>query len=302
MLLRFLQLLFGGGVAAAGGYMVWVNRASAQDIRSLSADTIPWLLIAGLLMLVLGMVAVVSALLPGTPSPSKIEREARRLEALREADRFYAERARAADRDWRSGDLPPLAETPVVPPTPAEPVELIASAPAAHAPNAAPAAPQPVPASRWFPAQASLQPIPARASALLDLAPPRYRTAGRPSAATESRRALGGEAPPSERDSPIVLAAASPLEAIRRALAASDLETAERLLAAERTRLTGGDVEDALALAELTGLAGDHAAASGRIGGAKWLWRLSLQRFAAADAMTSPAARAVSERLRLADQ
>lgn len=85
------------------------------------------------------------------------------------------------------------------------------------------------------------------------------------------------------------------------AIAASRLDEADRLLASERTRLSS-DGSDPLALAELTGLAGDHAAAAGRLGGAKWLWRLSLQRFAAANAIASPAARAVSERLRLADR
>jgi hypothetical protein len=101
---------------------------------------------------------------------------------------------------------------------------------------------------------------------------------------------------------PAPLAGDTPLARIRAAISAQRLEEADRLLSEERTRLNGLGDGERLALAELTGLAGDHAAAAGRIGGAKWLWRLALQRFAAADAIASPAARAVSDRLRLADQ
>ena len=96
--------------------------------------------------------------------------------------------------------------------------------------------------------------------------------------------------------------AAGPFVPIRAALAAGRLDDADRLLAEERTRLTAGAADAGVALAELTGLAGDHAAAAGRLGSARWLWRLALQRFAAADAAASPAARTVAERLRLADQ
>lgn len=99
----------------------------------------------------------------------------------------------------------------------------------------------------------------------------------------------------------MVAAPANPMDAIRTAIAASRLDEADRMLSEQRTRLTA-EGADSLALAELTGLAGDHAAAAGRLGGAKWLWRLSLQRFAAANAIATPAARNVSERLRLADQ
>jgi len=55
------------------------------------------------------------------------------------------------------------------------------------------------------------------------------------------------------------------------------------------------------ALADLTALAGDHAAAAGRQSHAKWLWRLALTRFKDCNAMNSPAALAVHEKLRLAD-
>lgn len=92
------------------------------------------------------------------------------------------------------------------------------------------------------------------------------------------------------------------LEEIRTAIAQNRLEDADRLLAETRKRMNDGGASDPAQLAQLTGLAGDHAAADGRLGSAKWLWRLALQRFAAAGAIDDPAARAVSERMRLADQ
>jgi hypothetical protein len=91
--------------------------------------------------------------------------------------------------------------------------------------------------------------------------------------------------------------AAAPVAAfgeIRAALAAGKLDDAEKLLNARRETVQG------LELAELTGLAGDHAAAAGRISNAKWLWRLSLKRFGELGAMDTPAAQAVSESLRVA--
>ena len=79
------------------------------------------------------------------------------------------------------------------------------------------------------------------------------------------------------------------------------LELVEKLHRAEERR-QARDYATGLALAELTGLAGDHAAAAGRLSNAKWLWRLALKRFGEAGALNSPAARQVSERLRLAGQ
>jgi hypothetical protein len=90
-------------------------------------------------------------------------------------------------------------------------------------------------------------------------------------------------------------AAPSDFDAIRAAITDGRLEEADRMLTSEKDRAQGE------ALAELTGLAGDHAAAAGRQSNAKWLWRLALKRFGECNAMNSPAARAVSERLRLSD-
>jgi hypothetical protein len=88
---------------------------------------------------------------------------------------------------------------------------------------------------------------------------------------------------------------ADPFGDIRAAIAEGRLADADKLLSIHREKAQGA------ALAELTGLAGDHAAAAGRTSNAKWLWRLALKRFGEINAMESPAARAVSERLRLAE-
>jgi hypothetical protein len=100
---------------------------------------------------------------------------------------------------------------------------------------------------------------------------------------------------------PSPVAAAKPPEGgklfpeIRAAIAEGRLDEADKMLNAERETVQG------LALAELTGLAGDHAAAAGRQSHAKWLWRRALARFGELSALDAPAARAVAEQLRLAD-
>jgi hypothetical protein len=87
----------------------------------------------------------------------------------------------------------------------------------------------------------------------------------------------------------------APFDKIRTAIREGRLDEADKLLTAEREKAQG------VALAELTGLAGDQANAAGRQSNAKWLWRLALKRFGEANAMDTPAARAVAESLRLAD-
>jgi hypothetical protein len=112
---------------------------------------------------------------------------------------------------------------------------------------------------------------------------------------SRSRRNLPPPYPP-RRSWPAAVvpsAAAEPHAAIRAALKAGQLAEAERLLEAGRESAKG------LALAELTGLAGDHAAAAGRQSHAKWLWRLAIKRFGEEGAMDTPAARAISESLRV---
>lgn len=128
-----------------------------------------------------------------------------------------------------------------------------------------------------FPSMATLTPIPRPAEP--PPAPVMTVQAPAPTAAGGAAAAAGGA-----------------YAAIRAAIAEGRLAEADKLLTEEREKAQGQ------ALAELTGLAGDHAAAAGRTSNAKWLWRLALKRFGELNAMDSPAARAVSERLRLADQ
>lgn len=351
MVWRVLRFLAGAGVAGGGGYLVWTHRGEASALYPFVMETAPWWLIGGLGMLVLGMVSLISSLLPSASSHKRAEKAARHEAHLRDADTFYAQRARAVERDWRAGDLPPEPAPaappppePSVPPQPAQAGEAAAISPSAALPSeppakaetqavrpaappaaasaiARPAAPSAAttPAPCPFPATQTLSALPSAASLLADPLPPHLpKSAGAqppaaspapleaarsqtPPPAESAPQAAPPSALPAKAPNPAPAPASSPLEAIRTAIAASRLDEADRMLSLERTRLSS-DEPDSLALAELTGLAGDHAAAAGRLGGAKWLWRLSLQRFAAANAIASPAARAVSERLRLADQ
>ena len=88
---------------------------------------------------------------------------------------------------------------------------------------------------------------------------------------------------------------------IRDALVDTDLDLADRHLARIRRELIAQGDENSKELAALTALAGDHAFAAGRLGGAKWLWRLSLQRFQEAEAADSQWARDVETRLSKAE-
>jgi hypothetical protein len=125
--------------------------------------------------------------------------------------------------------------------------------------------------------------------------PPEGAATPFPSAATLSPIPKSSDPPPLAAAAPAAPAGPGTFDAIRAAIIEGRLDEADRMLTAEKDRAQGE------ALAELTGLAGDHAAAAGRQSNAKWLWRLALKRFGECNAMNSPAARAVSERLRLAD-
>src|SRR6185295_18590107 len=127
--------------------------------------------------------------------------------------------------------------------------------------------------------------------------PPEGAATPFPSAATLAPIPKSSDPPPAPAGVAPAAAPAGPgaFDAIRAAIAEGRLDDADRMLTIEKDRAQGE------ALAELTGLAGDHAAAAGRQSNAKWLWRLALKRFGECNAMNSPAARAVSERLRLSD-
>jgi hypothetical protein len=298
MLVRVLQFLLGAALAGAGGYVAWTQRADAANLFPPAADGLPLVLLAGVFAVTSGIVFVVSAMHPRTNQRRVLaERTAREDAALGQADAYYSQRARAADRDWRTGEVAPLAP-PAPPPEPPKPVatpppvttepaeisDLVAPAkprslstpPVAPKPPAkpvassepvttAPAAPPPSP----FPAQVTLAPLPRAAE------PP-------PATAPQAAPTVTSPAP----------AADDPHAAIRDAIGAGRLEEADRMLAAARETATGMD------LAHLTALAGDHAVVSGRQSHAKWLWRLALKRFGELGAMDSAPAKAVAESLR----
>ncbi len=185
-------------------------------------------------------------------------------------------------------------EAPPPPPAMAEVEPVATPSPRPHSPLPATFAER----IRSFPAAATLAPIPRSLDPPPHPAPP-HAMLGFAAVPMAARARIAPRPAVFEAMQP---AARSPsLVDIRNAIETGDLDHADRLIADERARMKAAGDDEALALAELTGLAGDHAAASDRLGGAKWLWRLALRRFSDAGAMDSPAARAVSERLRLAD-
>ncbi|MFT3722271.1 MAG: hypothetical protein QM773_01700 [Hyphomonadaceae bacterium] len=271
MLVRIVQFLAGVLLAGGGGYLAWTQRSAAMNVFPPGAEGMPWLVIAGALGLAAGLTFLVSAVHPRPNRKAQLAAEAaHREETLGAAEAYYSERSRAADRDWRAADIPPPV-TPAAPAPAPEPVRAAAPAPPPPPPPAAkPVAtstPPPQPAVTPFPSVATLEPIPK---------------------AVEPPPANAQAAPPA----PVVTTGLFP--EIRTALAEGRLEDADRMLNAER------DVAQGAALAELTGLAGDHAAAAGRESHAKWLWRRALSRFGELNAMDTPAARAVADKLRTA--
>lgn len=308
MVVRIVQFLLGAVLAGGGGYLGWLNRGLAVSLFPADAGTAPWLLIGALLAVCSGVVLLVASVLPqGAARKAQIAAEmARREESLQAADTFYGERSRAADRDWRSGDLPPEpkgAPPPVVTkPAPAAPTR---PAVTANGPFPAAAALAPIPVATDPP----LQPLPASTPPLAPISAPAPKPtpAAAPAPEPVAKPELAPIAPPAPAPVTPAPAVAAVTKAssgngtfasIRDAISGNRLDEADKLLADERSRAG----TDGARLAELTGLAGDHAAAAGRPGNAKWLWRLALKRFADAGEINSGAARDVSERLRLIDQ
>lgn len=288
MLVRILQFLVGAVLGVGGGYLAWLHRFEFGSVFPPGPGGPPWMLVLGILGVASGIVFLVSAVHPRPNRRAALAARAQQRDAqLNEAETYYAEAGRAADRDWRSGDIPPpvapaapVMAAPVPEPEPVAPAPVVATPPApppvvappppppVAPPPPPPVAPAPAPAAAApaFPSTASLAPIPQAAE------PP--------------------PAPVTIAASPAPPAAAGPHDSIRAAIKDGRLDEAERLLEAGRETAEGA------ALAELTGLAGDHAAAAGRQSHAKWLWRLAVKRFGEAGAMDTPAARAVAESLR----
>ena len=331
MLVRILQFLIGALLAGGGGYLAWTHRTASMNVFPPEAAGMPWLVIAGVFGLCASVVFLVSAVHPRPNTRARAAAKAkRRDETMGAAEAYYSQRDRAADSDWRSGDIAPPAE-PVAPPASepvkmVEPVRVATVAPVAKAEKPAPekpvvapvvaepvavapvtvepVAPAPAPAAKpvatsappepvfppLFPSTATLAPIPKASE------PPPVLVLEQPVVAPVAAPVV--EAKAETAAAPVAAAEtakpASTFGAIKTALAAGKIDEAEKLLNAARETAQG------LELAELTGLAGDHAAAAGRISNAKWLWRLALKRFGELGAMDTPAAQAVSESLRIA--
>ena len=285
MLMRAVQILAGTIMATGGGYLAWSVGTLRAPVFPPEAGIGAWPAILSLLLTATGLSVLGYGLSPRTAERRRQAEEAtRRQAALEAADAYYASKTRAANRDWRSGDLPPQA------PRRTE-EDQNATARQASEGDA------PVVTDAAFPDRETTPLI--RTEAAL---PPAaiWDQTSHEETITRDHPPPSSAAPPDEQGPPLA-PGASPLRLIRDAIAAGDLDRAELLLGEERNRLSAAGDAERMALAELTGLAGDHAAAAGRIGSAKWLWRLALQRFAAADAIGVSSARDVSERLRLAD-
>jgi hypothetical protein len=273
-----------------------------------------------------GLVCIATAVIPRPKrAAQRAAAAARRESKLSQADDYYAKTKDAPqDRDWRSGLLPPeptpKAREPEPEPVRPEPVRVEpvrAEPPLKVEPLFRPDLVKPELASSQdpllkpvatnedlfepVPAPAPVvAPMPARSSAGKPTAtsiPPEGAATPFPSAATLAPIPKSSDPPPAPAGAVASAAPGGPgaFDTIRAAINEGRLDEADRMLTTEKDRAQGE------ALAELTGLAGDHAAAAGRQSNAKWLWRLALKRFGECNAMNSPAARAVSERLRLSD-
>lgn len=157
MLLRVLHFLTGLALVAAGLFLAWQGRASPLNIFPAGAGGLPILLIAGGLAVIAGLVFLVSALHPRpNQTLAAAETAAREDAALAEAETYYSERARAADRDWRAANIAPPSLVPIpAPPTPRPP---------------------PPPPANPFPASVTLAPV-ARGAAEAPAAYPEIRSA-----------------------------------------------------------------------------------------------------------------------------
>ena len=290
MLLRVLQFVLGAGLSGGGGYLAWTQRAGAAHLFPPGPEGVPFLLLAGILGITSGIVFLVSAVHP-RPNQKRAaaEKSAREGEALENAEAYYSERSRAADRDWRAAPIaPPVAPAapapaPTPPPAPApvaaapvaspppKPVMQPSAAPIPPPPAPTPTAPPPPPANP-FPSPVTLTPIP-RAP----VAPPPAPAPVAP--------------PPPPPPPPPPGPVDGPHAPIRAAIAAGKLAEAEQMLNAARDTATGLD------LAHLTALAGDHAAAAGQQNHARWLWRLAMKRFGETNALASPDAQRIAATL-----
>lgn len=304
MLVRVVQFLLGAVLAGGGGYLAWTYRAEAANVFPPGAAGLPLFLLAGALGVTSGIVFLVSAVHPRSNQKRALAARASREEvALGEADAYYSQRARAADRDWRSGDITPLAP-PAPPPEPpqpvvtAPPVDIVEPAAPVkpRSLSVPPVAPKPATPAAEAPAKPAAKPVASAEPAANGASTPppspfpaQVTLAPLPRAAEPPPVPVQRAPPPASTPAPAVY---DPHAAIRAAIREGKLDDADKMLAAARDTATGMD------LALLTALAADHAAVSGRLSHAKWLWRLALKRFGELGALNSDAAKAVAESMR----
>lgn len=312
MVWRILQFILGAALAGGGGYLAWMQRDAVGSLLPPGPSGLPLLFLVGVIGVTSGIVFLVSAVHPRPNQRHARDAAAARDEAaLQEADRYYSERSRAADRDWRSGDIspPPAAPAPVAqqpvaaqavaaPPSPPKPA-VLAPQPVAVQPPPQPVPPPPKPVVSAPPPQpAKVQPVVAPQPVTQPPPPPKPAApvAPPPSPQTQVMQAAPANpfpatvtlAPLPRAEGPV---ADQALTAIRTAIAQGKLAEAERMLYAARETATGLD------LAKLTAIGGDHAAALGQPKHARWLWRLAMKRFGELGALGLPEAKAVQDSL-----
>ncbi len=323
MIVRIVLFIAGLALAGGGGWLAWTNHAASGELFSPGAPLTLWLLVAGVAGACAGLVLLVSAVVfTGASRAKQAEAAERTAKALSQADAFYAERARAADRDWRSDTPVPPQPTPAAKPAggvtaggvvggrapfpssatltsrpgtstttpPPRPPEPAAAAPAA--PPVQPSAQAPVPQATVQPVVAQpvpVPPAPAQAAPAQPAPAPAEPTPGAPQDQEPSPVA----APAASSDAP----EASEFEAIRAALREQRLDEAESLLTVELQKLKADPATPPVLIAELTTLAGDHAQAAGREGQAAFLWKQAMRRYRDAGASELPAARALAAKV-----
>lgn len=280
MVWRILQFVLGAALAGGGSYLAWTQRASVGSLLPPGPSGLPLVFMVSLFGVASGIVFIVSAIHPRpNQRRARAAAAARDESALQEADRYYSERARAADRDWRASEIvPPVAPQPVPPPPPpAKQVQQpVAVQSLAAAPPPQPVLPPVIVAPTVPPAPAKPAPPVSPQVQVMPVAPANPFPASVTLAPLPRAEVASGE---------------PALAGIRAAIAEGRLPDAERLLNAARETAVGLD------LARLTAIAGDHAAASGQVSHARWLWRLALKRFGEHDALATPEARAVQDSL-----
>jgi len=271
MISRVLLFLCGAGLGGAGAYLGWRHDLEALLVLPPAADSQVWMAPAVFALVSAGLAAAGAAFSPARAGAGGEAAEAR---------------LRATERGWRSAPLPPDA----APPAPAAPPPKARAQQAPAPASASRAGKRDGPAFRTNATLHSIARPPLGLSALGAPGPTSGSAAGTDTTAAPKAEEASPETHPPSRDS---------LSAVEQLLADARLGDAQQMI--ERLRGVFAEAGSSLDAARLTVLAGEHALASGRPSEARWLWRLSMQRFAAAGGLSEPWARRAGERLRLSE-